>query len=352
MSNPVRKVLVVDDSSVVRRSIVSIFQQSGLLQVVGEAENGQEALAMIPRLTPDLVTLDVVMPVLSGLTTLKYIMIFHPTPVVMLSSLTQEGADITFDALRYGAIDFIPKPSQLHHQSLDNQANEIVQKSLIASKIRTQLIQYIRLQPRSSPQQNSAYQQECKNIVVIGSAEGGYSSLLKIIPKLKIYPNTVYMAVVYDTSSHVDHFISYLRRYSEVTPTRVKNNMMLHSGMCYISLGEEYVTVHSLGGVLSTHVSQAPFTSRRGSVDMLMFSAAESVGRRALGVILTGAGNDGAEGLEEIIRVGGGAIVQAPVNCLYKDMPLAALNACEAEIVVSDVDIAYEIHHFLGYLVA
>jgi two-component system chemotaxis response regulator CheB len=107
------KVLVVDDSAFIRQAITDIVNADEGLRVVGQAETGFQALELIQRLKPDLVTLDIIMPQMSGLTTLKYIMIFSPVPTVMLSSLAQEGAEVTFDALRYGAIDFIAKPSKL-----------------------------------------------------------------------------------------------------------------------------------------------------------------------------------------------------------------------------------------------
>jgi two-component system chemotaxis response regulator CheB len=345
MSKPPYKILVVDDSTIIRQAIVRIINTCEQLQVIGEAADGQEALAMIPHLKPDLVTLDIIMPKMSGLTTLKHIMIFYPTPVVMLSSLTQEGASITFDALRYGAIDFIGKPSKLEGNALQAQSDEIVQKILTAVKVRTGSIQYIRVKPKvESPQ---TPQDICKNIVVFGVAEGGYGGLLKIIPRLKPHPTTVYMVVFYDAPSNIEGFVHYLDYYSTVNVARLRNNTVLQSGMCYVSLGEEYVTVHGERGRFNVHISKAPFSSRRGSIDMLMFSVAEVIGRRGLGVILSGSGADGAEGLEEMIRVGGGAIIQAPVSCLYKSMPLAALNACEAEVVVADTEIAAEINYYL-----
>ena len=339
------RILVVDDSSVIRQAIVAIINSHDNLQVIGEATNGYEALELIKQLKPDLVTLDVIMPKMSGLTTLKHIMIFYPTPVVMLSSLTQQGCAITFDAIRYGAVDFIAKPSKLDGNSLKAKTNEIIQKVITAAKVKTSSLQYVRVKAKQTSFYN--VNNVCKNIVVLGVAEGGYCALLKIIPRLKALPNTVYMVVFYEAIAHIDGFIDYLNQYSQVLITRPQNNTRLQTGVCYLSLGEEYTTVHNEVTDLVVRVSRAPFSSRRGSIDMLMFSVAETVGRRALGVILTGAGVDGAEGLEEIVRVGGGAIIQAPLSCLYKSMSLAALNACEAETVVTDMEIATEINYFL-----
>ena len=332
------KVLVVDDSSIIRQAIIAVISSSDQLQVIGEAADGDEALVLIAQLKPDVVTLDVIMPRMSGLTTLKHIMIFHPTPVVMLSSVTQEGANITFDALRYGAVDFIAKPSKLKDNSMQTQTDEIIQKIITAAKVKTHAIQYVRVSPKSKDVQLA--KTACKHIVVFGVAEGGYGTLLKIIPRLTPHSATAYMVVFYETTSHINDFVDYLNHYSQVTVTRPQDNTPLEAGVCYLSSGEEYVTVHDKQGCVTAHVSHAPFSSRRGSIDMLMFSVAETVGKHSLGIILTGAGSDGAEGLEEIIRVGGGAIIQSPVSCLYKSMVLSALNVCEAETVVADTEIA------------
>jgi two-component system, chemotaxis family, protein-glutamate methylesterase/glutaminase len=338
MSKPAYNILVVDDSSIIRQAIIAIIHTNDELHVVGEASNGYEALTLMARLKPDVVTLDVIMPQMSGLTTLKHIMIFHPTPVVMLSSVTQEGAAITFDALRYGAVDFISKPSKLEGNSLQAQSEEIMQKIITAAKVKTNAIQYVRVNPKHNKIQLP--KTACQNIVVLGVAEGGYGSLLKIIPRLVPHSTTVYMVVFYESTTHINDFVDYLNQYSQVRVARPENNTCLEAGVCYLSSGEEYVTVHDKQGDYIAHVSRAPFSSRRGSIDMLMFSVAETVGKNSLGVILTGAGTDGAEGLEEIIRVGGGAIIQSPVSCLYKSMVLSALNVCEAETVVADTEIA------------
>ncbi|MDQ7091155.1 MAG: chemotaxis protein CheB [Methylococcales bacterium] len=343
------KVLVVDDSSIIRQAIIAILNSSNDLNVVGEAANGHEALIQIPKLKPDIITLDIVMPEMDGLTALKHIMIFYPTPTVILSSFIQEGTPITFDAIRYGAIDFINKPSNLANSASRLQKEQLIKKVCLAAKVRSNALQYIRLKPNIKV--TSTQKQGCKNLVVLGVGEGGYGTLLKIVPKLLVNNTTAYIIIFYEAAAHVDGFIRYLNHFSTVNVQRAVNNALLEVGGCYISTGEEYVTVHGERGKLTTYVSPAPFSSRRGSIDMLMFSVAENLDKHSLGVILSGAGSDGAEGLEEIVRVGGGAIIQSPVSCLYKSMALSALNLCEAEVVVADREIATEINNFLMYSV-
>jgi two-component system chemotaxis response regulator CheB len=182
MANPY-KLLIEDDSKLIRRAVSNIFKDQENFRVVGEAGNGKEALELLNKLNPDVVTLDINMPVMDGLTTLKHIMIKSPRPTVMLSSLTQEGASVTFDALKYGAIDFIPKPSRSNGESLGEQEVNIIKKVKLAAEVKIESVQYIRSIPKekSNKRPNG---NECKSIFAMGSSEGGYGALLKIIPQV------------------------------------------------------------------------------------------------------------------------------------------------------------------------
>ena len=182
MSDPY-KLLIVDDSKLIRRAVSTIFEDQDKIQVVGEAGNGREALELLPKLNPDVVTLDVNMPVMDGLTTLKHIMIKSPRPTVMLSSLTQEGASVTFDALKYGAIDFIPKPSKTDGNSIGEQELNIIKKVKLAAEVKIESVHYIKSSPKEKSK-NKPNNNECKGIFAIGSSEGGYGALLKIIPQI------------------------------------------------------------------------------------------------------------------------------------------------------------------------
>ncbi len=122
------KLLIVDDSRIMRKAIANIFDEDDRVQVVGEAEDGAEAMEMLSQINADVVTLDVEMPIMDGLTTLKHMMVENPTPTVMISTLTHEGTSVTFDALKYGAVDFIPKPSSISGKDLQKQSREISRK--------------------------------------------------------------------------------------------------------------------------------------------------------------------------------------------------------------------------------
>ena len=339
------KILIVDDSKLIRRAVSNIFKDQEKLQVVGEAGNGREALKLLPKLNPDVVTLDINMPVMDGLTTLKHIMIKSPMPTVMLSSLTQEGASVTFDALKYGAIDFIPKPSRTNGDSLGEQKLNIIKRIKHAAEVEIEAIQYIRSVPKDKSDRNSD-EIECKGIVAMGASEGGYGALLKIIPHINPGLPVAHLVVIYADSKHLDAFAGYLDSHSFVKVRRAKDGEAIKGGVCYLCSGDEYVTVHSSGDKYNLQISPSPFSGRRGSVNMLMFSVAEVMGMRAAGVILSGTGNDGAEGLGEIVRTGGTAIVQYPKSCLCREMAISAIDSCDVDIVISDTKIASEINNF------
>ena len=353
MESIVYKVLVVNHSSQIRQMISRILNSTNTLEVIGEAENGHEALIKIPKLKPDVITLDIVSAEKKSLTTLKRIMIFHPAPVIIFAPFFQEKPSAIFDTLAYGAIDFIRLPENLHDYLLDKNAaqkqkEQLIKKVYLAAAVSSSAFQYINLKTEKKPQPTP--KTACKNIVVLGVGEGGYGALLKIIPKLTVNHSTAYIIVSYEETNYLNAFIEYINYFSAVNVQPVSNEALLESGGCYMSSGDKYVTVHGKKEALMTTMSPAPFASRRGSIDMLMFSVAEAL-ERPLGVILSGEGSDGAEGLEEIVRAGGGAIIQSPTNCLYDDMALSALNLCEDKVVVADREVATEINNFLIYSV-
>ena len=178
------RILVVDDSRMIRRAICDIIGSDKNKKVVGEAANGKEALDLLDELHPDVITLDINMPVMDGLTTLKHIMIRRPTPTVMISALTQEGASETFDSLKYGAIDFLPKPSKVRGGDLKSQQAEILRKIDLAASVQIKSVRYLR-RPAMDEKQVVADKGEYRCMVAFGASEGGYGALLNVIPRLQ-----------------------------------------------------------------------------------------------------------------------------------------------------------------------
>ncbi len=337
------KLLIVDDSKLIRRVIRGIFESHDHINIVGEASNGVEALEMIPRLDPDVITLDINMPVMSGLTTLKYIMIKYPKPTVMFSALTQEGSDVTFNALKFGAIDFIPKPSRALDISVDQQKLDIVKKVTLAANVKIKSVRVVRSK-QSVNGENAAKRKPCQSIYAIGAGEGGYGTLLKLIPKLRADLPAAFLFVIYAPTKHVDAFTGYLKSVSDINVRRAINNDALKASVCYIICGTEYATVAIKNGRALLKVHPSPFPSRKGAINMLMFSLAEKFAKRTVGVVLSGSGNDGVEGINEIHRQGGISIVQEPDTCLSKEMVQAAINQCKIDMIVADTKLASKVN--------
>jgi two-component system, chemotaxis family, protein-glutamate methylesterase/glutaminase len=337
--NQTVNIMVVDDSPLIRNALREILAEFQDIRVVAEAVNGLDALDLLPITQPDVIVLDVNMPVMDGLTTLKHMMIRRPTPTVMLSTLTTEGATVTFDAFRFGAVDFLTKPTSLNDRDLREQAREIARKIRFAAGVRMEALQYIRVADQCASDKGETPSRPEK-IMAIGAGEGGYGALLQLIPKLSPITRGAYIVVLHEEAAYVNSFVAYLDRYSAIRVKRATDDEPLTAGVCYFCSGREYATVRQRGGQLLLHTSPAPFTTRRGSVNMLMFSLVELIGDRTVGVVLTGQGEDGAEGLHEIMTHGGSIIIENPEHSLYKEMPEHALARCPGTMVMSDQKLA------------
>ncbi len=334
------KLMIVDDSKLMRRVISKIFEGHDAVQIVGEAADGKQALELIPNLTPDVITLDINMPEMDGLTALKHIMIKFPRPVVMCSTLTEEGTATTFDALKFGAVDFIHKPSNQHPETLEAQYQTITKKVVQAAGVEIGTIKYQRMKAKDdTPKLSDDTDFKCNFICAIGACEGGYGALLKIIPQLKPDLSAAFIVTLHEPSAHADAFARYLDEHSPIRVKRAVEGEPIKGGVCYIASREEYVTVHSFYGEY-LQVSAAPYPEQRGAANMLMFSVAEVMKDRGVGVILSGAENDGSDGLAEILQAGGIAFVQDPKNALYKEMPHSAIEKNKNVFLLKDREIA------------
>lgn len=339
------KILIVDDSSLFRKYLRSLMEGNPRLRVAGEARDGREALDLIPKVRPDVLVLDVNMPVMDGLTALKHIMIKNPTPTLMFSSLTKAGARITFDSLKCGAVDFIEKPSSLRDVNLEAQRWEILHKIEAAAAVKVGKIRYVKARPRDHESMGDQTRKP-EYVFAIGASEGGIGSLLRLVPGLSPEVCASYVTVLYEEPAHVDVFCDYLDEHSEIRVKRAKNGDFLRPGVCYIASGKEYVTLvgsRSQKG-LALHVAPSPFPKRRGSVNMLMFSLAEIMEQHAVGVLLSGKGKDGAEGLGEISRLGGVCIALDPASCLSEDMVRNAIDERVVHFIYQDSEMPQRIN--------
>lgn len=342
---PIR-VLVVDDSPFIRGVIRNLMNQEYALTIVGEAENGRQALEKIPRLRPDVVLLDINMPVMDGITALKHIMIHHPVPTVMFSTLTKEGATETFDALKYGAVDFLLKPSSLNGEEIASQQQRIVAKIKMAAGIEIESIRFLRMASRDeNPETPLRYGIE--KICVMVASEGGDASLIHVISQLDPNIPAAYIVVFYQDTAHIDALMQYMGKYSRLRLSRACNGDILMAGSCYFLPGSAYAVIHRKGPAFVMQVTPSPFPDRRGAANMVMLSLSESFKASSSAVVLSGAGQDGAEGAREILRNGGQVFIQRPGTCLFKEMSNAAIEKCPEAKICSHQDLAANINKYL-----
>lgn len=322
-----------------RRLITEIVESRPEFLVVGTARDGSEALARVRALRPDIVTLDIEMPGVDGLTALKNIMSEMPRPVVMLSAAgTEAGNSLTIRALELGAVEFVRKPSGPVSIDLVTVRSELLHALTAASIVRVangaaaappQLAE--EKIPRETHQASPA-----GAIVVIAASTGGPKALSEVVANI---PETLSAAVLIVQHMPADFLNSFARRLSQIGTmpvTVARHAEPIVSGRVYLAPGDQHMRVGFRGDFPVLELETGPMVCGvRSSADPLFTSAAQWFGHNVVGVVLTGMGHDGAEGLRAIRAAGGGAIVQDQASSIIYGMPRSALAAAGADRVVA-----------------
>lgn len=320
---PIR-VLVVDDSAFMRKILTNILAEGRGVQVVGTARDGLDALEEIPKLRPDVVTLDVEMPRMDGISALKEIMRRHPMPVVMLSSLTQSGAHTTLQCLELGAVDFVAKPSGAISLDIEKMSAEIVAKVSAAARSKPAMRQPL---PAFTPVSTRGIEPSGRRkitAVLIGSSTGGPRALQAVIPALPRDLGVPVVVVQHMPPSFTASLAERLNQSSQLSVREAKEGDHLHPGEVLVAPGGFHLEFNGLGQCMLTE--SAPVNSVRPSVDVTLRSLIHSKGPRMLGVLLTGMGADGAAALKELRIAGGTTIVEHESTCVVYGMPRAAVE--------------------------
>ena len=334
------RVLIVDDSLFMRKVISNMLKDEPDIEVIGLAHNGREALDMIGELNPDVVTLDVEMPVMDGLTALERIMKEKPVPVLMVSSLTKDGAEATLKALELGAVDFMPKnPNSMGFFNVDFGLKEKIRRFSKNKPMMKLLISFggnktsgtKLVKPaagsRSTGKYSSDYSRNPKKIVAIGVSTGGPQSLHKIIPML---PGNLGVPVVITQHMPPGFTESLAQRLNAVSPLTVveaKDKEKLHPNVVYIAKGGIHMKFKKDGNSVITDFSLEPSDCfNRPSVDVMVSSLADIYGRQCLGVIMTGMGADGVKGLAKLKSKSGIVIAQDESSSIIFGMPKAVIE--------------------------
>ena len=339
MANRIR-VLIVDDSALMRQALTALLQRDRQIEVVGVAADPIIAEERIKALAPDVLTLDVEMPRMDGLTFLEKLMHTHPMPVVMVSSLTEAGCETALRALELGAVDIITKPKVDLREHLDELALEV------ASKIKAAAL--ARIRPPGSreasqpvgygggprPAVNAAMIKTTDRLIAVGASTGGTEALKDFL--MAMPANTPGIVIVQHMPEKFTR--SFAERCDQLCTIRVKEaeeGDRVLVGHALIAPGNFHMTVRRNGAqYYVTILSAAPVNRHRPSVDVLFDSVAESAGRNAVGVIMTGMGADGAQGLLRMRRTGARTIAQDESTCVVFGMPKEAIELGAAETVL------------------
>ncbi len=313
------RVLVVDDSAFMRKIIADIINSDPLLEVVGTAVDGIDALEKIAKLKPDVITLDVNMPRMDGLTTLKHIMERNPLPVVMLSSVTQEGAEITFKALKMGAIDYVPKPSGELSLDIHKIKTEIIDKIKNAANAKITIHEH-KTQTVSTVKRPQKFKQK---IITIGASTGGPPAIEDILLQLPANVPPI-LIVQHMPVGFTKLFAQRLNSLTNFTVKEAEEGDAIVPGQALIAPGGHHMIVTKEGKI---HLDDGPpLHSVKPAVDPMMETAAEVYKAETIGIILTGMGRDGALGMKRIKKFGGTTIAQDESTCTVFGMPKAAIE--------------------------
>ncbi|QUM74938.1 chemotaxis response regulator protein-glutamate methylesterase [Moritella sp. 24] len=323
------KVLVVDDSALMRKILETLLSLDPLIDVVGSAIDPFEAREKIKKLQPDVLTLDVEMPGMNGLSFLDNLMRLRPMPVVMVSTLTSQGAPVTLKALELGAFDFIAKPTDNSSQSLSYFGEDLCAKVKSASNANLRSIREPVL-----PQLISRPVQEDK-LIAIGASTGGTEALRELLTPLT--PPFPPIVVTQHIPKHFSGaFAKRLNDNCRLTVIEVNSEQVIELNHVYIAPGDKHLKVHKLGTRFICQLCDGPAVNRhKPSVDVLLESVAAVYGDKAIGVMLTGMGKDGAEGLLTMRKTGALTIAQDEASSVVWGMPGAAVKLGAAIDILS-----------------
>jgi two-component system chemotaxis response regulator CheB len=342
------RVLIVDDSPFMRKALERMLIAAEDIEVVGSARDGQDALDKIPQLKPDIITLDVEMPRMDGLSCLKRIMVEMPLPVLMVSSLTKEGAQATLDALALGALDFIPKESSFANQAIlqiQQDLQEKVRKLARSPRFRktgmapTPAV----AKPAATPPPPMFHRASLSKpapaapgtlsgspmaeLLAIGCSTGGPKALQDLLPGLPKALPVPCLIVQHMPASFTKPFAERLDSICEVDVKEAEHGEPAHPGIVYIAPGGIHMNYRQRGSQVYIELNPEPAsTIHRPSVDVMFQSVAEYCTRQVLAMILTGMGSDGARGMEMLKAKGAHTLAEAEESCVVYGMPRAAFG--------------------------
>ncbi|HIW34316.1 MAG TPA: chemotaxis response regulator protein-glutamate methylesterase [Candidatus Paenibacillus intestinavium] len=327
------KVLVVDDSVFMRKLISRLIEEDPTLEVVGTARNGKEGVQLVKELRPDVVTMDIEMPEMTGLQALTIIMDQRPTPVLMLSSLTQDGASATITALQNGAVDFISKPSGPLSLDLIKVKEELITKIKLAAQVpirqvfaSKRMAERVALEPKIDALNGLSKQFD--QIVALGTSTGGPRALETVITALPANFPYPLLVVQHMPPKFTKSLADRLNRITNVHVVEAEDNQLLVGGTVYIAPGDSHITVVQSAREYRVRLNKGPLVNgHRPSVDVLFHSVAKLKIPKRHFILMTGMGSDGADGMYEAKKLGAySTIAESKETCIVYGMPKSAVE--------------------------
>lgn len=350
------RVLIVDDAAVVRQTLTELLESDPQIEVIGAAADPFAAARRLEQQVPDVITLDVEMPRMDGLTFLKKIMSQHPIPVVMCSSLTENGSETALRALEYGAVEIIQKPKLGTKQFLEESRVRIcdVVKAAAGAQLRKLRAWQHPPQPKLTADavlarpSSQAMIETTEKVVVVGASTGGTEALRVFLEMLPADAPGI-VVVQHMPEGFTAAFAKRLDGLCRVTVQEAASGDTVMRGRALIAPGNRHTLLKRSGARYYVEVKDGPLVSRhRPSVDVLFRSAARYAGANAVGVIMTGMGDDGARGLKEMKDAGAKTIAQDEASCVVFGMPNEAIKLGGADVVAPLERIAREVLKFSG----
>ena len=323
------KVLVVDDSAFMRKVISDLLEEDPRIKVIDRARNGKEAVEKVIKLQPDVVTLDVEMPQMDGLAALGEIMRLKPTPVIMVSSLTRQGAETTIKALALGAIDFVTKPSGTISLDMKTVAHELREKVIAAASVAVEKLTGVAVLPMIEVKKAPITRKGQVELVAIAASTGGPRAIQRILEKIETTSMAPIVIVQHMPKGFTKSFAERLNEVSKLEVVEGYDNLPLKPGMAVVAPGGSHLIVeyNKMRQLVCRLSDMPPLHSVKPAADLLFLSVADTVGGASLGVVLTGMGRDGAEGAKAIRQKGGYVIAESSETCVIYGMPKAAVES-------------------------
>lgn len=341
------KVLIVDDSAFMRIAIERMLKTDPTLEIVGSAANGREAVEKVIRLSPHVVTMDIEMPIMDGLQALKEIMRICPTPILMVSSLTCEGAKVTLDALDLGAVDYVPKPGSTLSATILSLKEDLLQKIHAAATCQPRAIKLEYVHSRRVAKKTlSAADEIILRAVFIGASTGGPPAIQKILSTIDPALPAPVIIAQHMPKAFTAAFASRLNLLCGIRVKEASDGEIVQNSVAYICPGDHQTRVsRTLEGKCCFSITSNTTEQDRFApcINTLFFSAAKEFAHKSIGVILTGMGEDGVRGLKNIKLMGGLTIAQDRSTSVVYGMPRAALEQEAAVRILNLDEIAREI---------